>query len=114
MKKVGVVLFSAVLLVAVASASAGLLDSPTLRLLDRAPVVVRGEGFEAKESVTVVLIAERRLAEKLRAGSGGKFVARFDRSLGRCTRFSLQAYGSNGSRARLLPARFAIDCMPND
>ena len=113
MKTVGVVLFS-VLLLAVANASAGLSDRPTLRLLDRAPVVVRGEGFRVKERVTVVLIADRRVSEKLRAGSGGNFVARFDRNLGRCTRFSLQAYGSNGSRARLLPARFAIDCMPND
>jgi hypothetical protein len=113
MKKVGVVLFS-MLLVVVANASAGLSDRPTLRLVDRAPVVVRGEGFRAKERVTVVLIADRRVSEKLRAGSGGNFVARFSRSLGRCTRFSLQAYGSNGSRARLLPARFSIDCMPND
>jgi hypothetical protein len=114
MKTVGVVLFSAALLVVVASASAGLSDRPTLRLLDRAPVVVRGEGFNAKERVTVVLVADRRFSEKLRAGSGGNFVVRFNRSLGHCTRFSLQAYGSSGSRARLLPARFSIDCMPND
>jgi hypothetical protein len=113
MKKVGVVLFSLVL-GAAANASAGLSDRPALRLVNRAPVVVRGEGFAAKERVTVVLIADGRMSEKLRASSTGNFVARFDRSLGRCTRFSLQAFGSSGSRARLLPARISIDCTPND
>lgn len=113
MKKVGVVLFSLSLL-AVANASAGLSDRPTLRLADRTPLVVVGGGFEPRERVTLVLVADRRVSEKLRAGAGGNFVARFNWSLGRCTRFSLQAYGSNGSRARLLPARIAIDCTPND
>ena len=114
MKKVGVVLFSLLPLVLANASSAGLSDRPTLRLIDRAPVVVRGVGFEASERVTVVLVADRRVSERLRAGAGGNFVARFNRSLGRCSRFSLQAYGSSGSRARLLPARFSIDCMPND
>ena len=113
MKKVGVVLFSLLPLLA-AHASAGISSGPTLRLVDRTPVVVRGEGFAAKERVTLVLVADRRVSEKLRAGAAGGFVARFDRSLGRCTRFSLQAYGSSGSRARMLPARISIDCLPND
>jgi hypothetical protein len=112
-KKVGVVLFSMLPLIAV-NASAGISGGPTLRLVDRTPVVVRGEGFAAKERVTLVLVAERRMSKKLRAGSTGSFVARFDRDLGRCTRFSLQAYGSNGSRARMLPARISTDCLPND
>jgi hypothetical protein len=71
-------------------------------------------GFGARERVTVVLVADRRVSAKLRASSAGNFVAHFNRNLGRCTRFSLQAYGSYGSRARLLPARFSIDCLPND
>jgi hypothetical protein len=113
MKKVGVVLFLLSFL-AVANASAGFSDRPTLRLADRTPVVVAGGGFEAKERVTLVLVADQRVSVKLRANSSGKFVARFNRSLGRCTRFSLQAYGSAGSRARVLPARITVDCTPND
>ena len=112
MKKVGVVLFSTLLLVA--TASAGISDKPSLRLVDRAPVVVRGEGFAANERVTLVLVADRKVSKKLQAGSAGQFVARFGRSLGFCTRFSLQAYGSNGSRARILPARISTACLPND
>ena len=114
MKKVGVVLFSFLPLVLASASAAGLSDRPTLGLIDRTPVVVRGEGFGARERVTVVLVADRRVSEKLRAGTGGNFVARFNQSLGRCTHFSLQAYGSSGSRARLLPARFSLACMPND
>jgi hypothetical protein len=113
MKKVEVVLFSLSLL-AVANASAGLSDRPTLRLADRTPVVVAGGGFEARERVTLVLVADQRVSVKLRANAGGRFLARFNRSLGRCTRFSLQAYGSAGSRARMLPARITVDCTPND
>jgi hypothetical protein len=112
-KKVGVVLFSLLPLLA-AHASAGISAGPTLRLVDRTPVVVRGEGFAAKERVTLVLVADRRVSKRVHAGSAGSFVARFDRNLGLCTRFSMQAYGSNGSRARMLPTRISIDCLPND
>jgi hypothetical protein len=112
-KKVGVVLFSLLPLLA-APASAGIPSGPTLRLVDRTPVVVRGEGFAAKERVTLVLAADRRTSKRVYAGSAGSFVARFDRNLGRCNRFSLQAYGSEGSRVRMLPARISIACPPND
>jgi hypothetical protein len=47
------------------------------------------------------------------ADGTGSARVRFPVSLGRCERFSLQAFGSAGSRARLLPAATLPDCAPD-
>jgi hypothetical protein len=100
------------LLLAVVASAAAASSSPSLRLVDRAPVTVRGSGFAAGERVTVVLSSVTRVSRAVHAGAGGGFVVRFPRSLGRCARYSLQAYGATGTRARLT-ARLSLDCMPN-
>jgi hypothetical protein len=75
---------------------------PVLRLVDRTPVVVRGSGFEAGEQVSVALSAGTRSVRRAQATEAGTFVVRYGVSLGRCARYSVQAFGSAGSRARLL------------
>jgi len=86
----------------------------TLRLVDRAPLVVSGQSFRDGERVRVVLFAGGKASRLVRASLSGAFVVRFDRTMSRCVRFSLQAFGSQGSRARLIPERIAPACLAND
>jgi hypothetical protein len=115
MRQVGVtlVLFAGLAL-ASASVSGAAATRPTLRVVDRTPVVIRGAGFEPGERVTVVLAAQSRWSKRVTATSSGTFVVRFKVVLGRCSRYSIQAFGSTGSRARLAPTGVTIDCDPDD
>jgi hypothetical protein len=83
---------------------------PALRLVDRTPVVVRGSGFDAGEQVSVALSAGTRSLRRAQATEAGTFVVRFGVSLGRCARYSVQAFGSAGNRARLF-SRIALACV---
>jgi hypothetical protein len=103
-----VLLLGVALSVTVASGSFS--GRPALRLVDRAPVVVRGSGFDAGEQVSVALLAGTRSVRRAPASQAGAFVVRFGVSLGRCARYSVQAFGSAGSRARLV-SRVALACV---
>lgn len=96
---------------ATASAQAALSATPRILLVERAPLVVRGTGFRPGERVRVLLLAGSRVSAVTRVSQAGTFVVRFERSVGRCTRFSLLASGSSGTRVRLLPKRKSIDCV---
>jgi hypothetical protein len=91
-------------------ASGSFSGRPALRLVDRSPVVVRGTGFEAAEHVSVSLSVGTRSVRRAQATETGTLVVRFGVSLGRCARYSIQAFGSAGSRARLL-SRVALPCI---
>lgn len=97
-----------------ASASGAAATRPTLRVVDRTPVVIRGVGFAPEERVTVVVAAGPRSSRRVSTNANGAFVARFKLVLGRCTRYSVQAFGSTGSRARLMPSRVTVDCISGD
>jgi hypothetical protein len=97
----------------VASGQAAQRQAATIRLVDRTPLIVRGLEFRTGERVRVVVLAGSKSSQVVRASARGTFVVRFNRSVGRCTRLSVQAFGSMGSRARLLPSRIAIDCVSN-
>ncbi len=88
---------------------------PVLTVLDTRPFEVRGAGFEPKERVQVLLAIDG--AQRWRstvASSAGAFNVEFrGASLGACTRYTLQALGSKGSRARILPRGSQIDCEPS-
>jgi hypothetical protein len=86
----------------------------TLRVVERAPLVVRGQSFRDGERVRVVLFAGGKASQVVRASLSGAFVVRFDRTVSRCVSFSLQAFGSQGSRARLMSTRKAPACLAND
>ena len=45
------------------------------------------------------------------ASPTGAFTVEFRVSLGACSRFTMQAFGSKGSRARIVPRRSQIDCV---
>ena len=78
--------------------------SPSLRVLDRQPLVVGGAGFRASERVRLTGTHGRRaIAARATAGRGGRFTIRLrDLALTRCgPSLMLLAVGSSGSRAGL-------------
>jgi len=70
-------------------------------VLDRSPVVIRGTRFLPQESVTVRVVVRGgpRYAKIVRAGTGGRWTARFRANLGQCDSFFVRAVGQRGSRA---------------
>jgi hypothetical protein len=84
-------------------------------VLDMQPLVVRGTGFESGERVQLLLASGEGQVWKAKvAGAAGGLTARFGVAIGGCGRFSVFAFGSRGSSARLLPRRSLIDCVsPN-
>jgi hypothetical protein len=84
----------------------------SLKAIDQRPLVVRGTGFEANERVRLVLSsASAQVWRTAETGDGGRFTMGFGVSIGPCGRFTVQAVGSKGSRARLLPRRAQIACV---
>jgi hypothetical protein len=79
-----------------------------LRLLDSAPVIVRGTGFAAGESVSVSVRGLGAMTRKsVTAGRRGGWTATFrNRAYQRCSGLIVSALGNRGSRAglRLPPA----------
>jgi hypothetical protein len=88
---------------------------PQLGVTGKRPFEVRGVGFEPSERVQVLLAANGRQHWRTAvASSGGVFRVRFDVSLGACARYTLQAFGSEGSRVRVLPRKPRVDCVSPD
>jgi hypothetical protein len=84
----------------------------SLRVMDTTPVTVRGWGFEGRERVSVVLNAGGDWDSAVRMTTdAGVFTVRFDDSLGSCERLSVRAWGSRGSRARVMTPRHQVGCM---
>lgn len=84
---------------AVSAASPG----PSLSVSSGRTLVVHGQGFRSSERVTLVLNAGRIWSRGAIADADGRFTATFPVTLSGCEDFSLQAFGSKGSRARVLP-----------
>jgi hypothetical protein len=85
---------------------------PALAVTDTRPFEVRGVGFEPRERVQVLLAVNgsQRWRSTV-ASAAGIFTVEFRVSLGVCSRFTIQAVGSKGSRARVLPRRLQPDCV---
>lgn len=89
----------------------------SLVAVDLQPLVVRGTGFEPGERVRLVLnVGEGQLWRMKVAGPGGGLTTRFGVSIGGCGRVTVQAFGSRGSRARLMPRPLdaQLDCVSPD
>jgi hypothetical protein len=88
-----------------AAAGARPTKTPTLRLLERQPVTVRGRSFRGGERVKVrlhVSTTETNRSRSVTAARTGTFTVAFTRvGVGKCTAFSVVAIGSEGSSARL-------------
>lgn len=74
----------------------------TLRLVDTAPLKLRGRGFLARERVRITVSAQGRTTRRVIAGANGSFVVAFsDFVLDRCHGLTVVAVGAGGSRASL-------------
>jgi hypothetical protein len=100
MRRIAAAGLLAVAVVAPASATSA---TPSITLADRAPVVVHGTGFAARERVLVTLRSGFARAEKhARATYRGSFVVRFDAiMLTPCEGAAVVAAGARGHVARL-------------
>jgi hypothetical protein len=77
---------------------------PTLAVVLRDPVTIRGSGFRPGERIRVTL--PRQAVRIVRAGSGGGFVVHFGLGTHRCDLVRAVAVGGAGTRAalKLLPS----------
>ena len=82
-------------------APGGATGAPTLRLLDRSPLVVRGTGFERHEAVRVVYRAQSTITRRVVANGWGRFTVTFPVAVQPCVTYLLYAKGVVGSRAFL-------------
>jgi hypothetical protein len=95
------------ILVALVAPAASTSVKPTLRVLDKAPLVLTGTGFKRAEWVKVSVATEpTELSQWRRASRFGSFVVRFDTVVDACygARSAL-AVGKRGSRASIVLER---------
>jgi hypothetical protein len=85
--------------------ASGVASKPTLRLLDRQPVTVRGVGFRHRERMRVTVVAGRAYLRTVRTSAVGTFTARFagvSFSFDRCGNgWTVTARGTGGDSATL-------------
>lgn len=104
---------SAVALAVGGSAAGEPTQRPSIGLAGTQPLVIKGTHFKPRERVAVDVLAPARAGRSVVATRRGSFVVRFRLSVGRCERISVHAFGSRGSRARLLPQRELDYCPPS-
>jgi hypothetical protein len=109
-----VALAAAVALMATAASAGGTLTKPSLRLLDRNPVVVRGTGFAARERVVVSAFSPgRTVVRRLVASTSGTFTTRFDLVYGSCTGVrAIRAVGARSGVATIRVLPTTRECPP--
>jgi hypothetical protein len=91
------------------SAAAGA-ERPVLRVVEVEPIVLQGIHFKPGEQVTLHVWGPARVAKKVKAGLQGGFRVRL-RLREQCDPLVVHAFGSKGSRARLL-RRADVICPP--
>jgi hypothetical protein len=80
---------------------------PALRVLDKAPLILRGTGFEPAERVKVTVVTQpAQLVRLTRASRFGKFVVQFDTVVDACYGArTARAVGRRGSKASIVLER---------
>jgi hypothetical protein len=97
-----VVLWAICALLVLSATTASSSSRPTVRPVERDPLVVRVAHFKPKEQVVirVVVRGAGRFAKTAAAGGRGGLSMRFaSLTLGQCSAFTIIAVGSRGSRA---------------
>ena len=89
-----------VALVAIAPAGSAAPAKPHLRIVDHAPLALRGEGFKAAERVTLrVTLGQATVKRHVTVSPGGSFKTVFTTMrLDGCKSLHAEAAGSKGSR----------------
>jgi hypothetical protein len=85
--------------------------APTLRVVRFSPFTVRGTNFKPGEKVTLTIAAGKRGTAHATADSRGSFTARLAVPVTKCTKYTLKAAGTLGSRVSLA-SRLGAACKP--
>jgi hypothetical protein len=80
---------------------------PALRVLDKAPLILRGTGFKPAERVKVTVVTQpAQLVRRSSTSRFGTFVVRFDTTVDPCYGArAAAAVGMRGSKASIVLAR---------
>ena len=117
-KRTTLVLVAAVSLVAPLAAAMPDSVHPALRVLDKAPLILRGTGLEPEERVRVTVVAQHaQLVRRVLASRLGTFVVRFDTVVDACYGArAATAVGTRGTRVSIvLERRWQRECTePSD
>jgi len=102
-----------------AAAAAGGADSkakpkPSLRVLDRQPLVGRGASFSARERVVLyAAMQDRTIVRRLTATRAGTFVARFAVEFGGCLGVrTVRVVGTRSGTAAISSGPITRECPP--
>lgn len=100
--KRGLVLGLALAATAAATALAASDVAPSLRLVQRSPLVVSGQHFRSGERVTVTIVADGKWIRRPRATPAGTWRVKLPTvSVTRCDPLYVTAVGRRGSKAKL-------------
>jgi hypothetical protein len=107
----------AAVVIALVWVSAGVSSTPRpkphLRVLDRAPLTLRGTHFRARERVRVTVTATDTQTRTVRTSRVGSFTTQFDDvKVGRCGGLAVRAVGARGGQASLKVLQ-QPDCAPD-
>jgi hypothetical protein len=98
-----------------ASACAAAAARPTLRLASLTPLTVRGDGFSARERITLrITVGGIPSKRSVRAGTAGRFMARLDEQPARCDVVEVRALGETGHTAKAARLELPNGCHPGD
>lgn len=109
----GALLAVAAGLLAVSTATPAPPRQAVIALESERPAVVSGRRFAPRESVSVTLSAGRAWTRQARADASGRLRVHFGVGIPRCTRYTIRAWGSTGTRASFM-ARVMLDCERGD
>jgi hypothetical protein len=112
MKMGSAIVLAAAVAIGVGSGGDARSAPPSLRLADMKPLVVQGARFKPRERISIQVMAPVRAGRAVIADRRGSFRVRFRFRVEQCERVSVQAFGSRGSRSRLLPQRELGYCPP--
>jgi hypothetical protein len=112
MRGLGLTAFVIALVWTSAGFSATPRPKPHLRLLDRAPLTLKGTNFRARERVRVTVTTTDAQTRTVRTSRAGSFIAQFDGvTIGRCGGLSVRAVGARAEQATLKVLQ-SPDCAP--
>jgi hypothetical protein len=101
---------AAVAVAAAAPTGRGTETRPALRLVQSAPIALRGTHFRSGERVRISATSGRSAVKLATAGPTGTFVVRFTIRYSRCNGLMVVARGAKGSFAML--KRPMLQCRP--
>ena len=112
--RVLVILAAFAALVSAGPGASSTATTPSLRVLDREPLAIRGTGFAARERVVVSARTQRgTISRRLVTSQLGTFTVRYELAFGTCTGVrTVLAVGARSGTATLRALPMTRECPP--